>query len=151
MFRSNNFESFEKVKEILFIKNSKWQNILHLMCVFIYIYIYEGMDREMRGEIDDDNKCALSQTYILTTAATKNEREKGRMSSYKCRYEKKCYLTIKHFSTLFLCILWYHARKRLFLDFFFFFFILYMTVVSTFSRRLSFFFPLSLSFFFPLF
>lgn len=56
----------------------------------------------MRSEFDDDNKCALSQTYILTTAVTKNEREKkSAMSSYKCRYEKKCYLTIKHFSTLF--------------------------------------------------
>ncbi len=62
------------------------------------------MDREMRGEIDDDNKCALSQTYILTTAATKNEREKGRMSSYKCRYEKKMLLDNK---TLFNSVFMY--------------------------------------------
>jgi hypothetical protein len=34
------------------------------------------MDREMRGKFDDDNKCAPLQTYILTTAVTKNEREK---------------------------------------------------------------------------
>jgi len=58
------------------------QHIALDVCLYIYIYIYGWIDWEMRSKFDDDNKCALSQTYILTTPLTKNEREKkAEMSS----------------------------------------------------------------------
>jgi len=40
------------------------------------------LDEEMRGEFDDNNKCALPQTFILKSVVTKNEREKERANEF---------------------------------------------------------------------
>jgi hypothetical protein len=47
-----------------------------------HIYCMYWLDEEMRGEFDDNNKCALPQTFILKSVVTKNEREKERANEF---------------------------------------------------------------------
>lgn len=102
--------------------------------------------------------CTIANIHFNNCSNEKRKRKKSVMSSYKCRYEKKSYLTIKYFSTLFFMYTMVPCEKMIISSFFLLLFLLHSLYDDSIYFCLTFyvfFFSLSLcpSFFFlfPLF